>query len=335
MMLKLGYKASAEQFRPSELLGFSVLAEQVGFDSVFISDHFQPWRHTGGHAPFSFSWLGALGSKTSRVLIGTSVLTPTFRHHPSIVAQAFGTLGEMFPGRVILGVGTGESLNEVPPTAMHWPEMKERFARLRESITLIRKLWIEERVSFDGEYYKTKNATIYDRPRELVPIYVAASGPMVAKYAGRAGDGFICTSGKSPTLYSDQLLPNVDAGLEAANKPKTSYDRMIEMKVSFDTDLDRARGDTRCWAALALTPEEKMSIEDPLEMERLADALPIERAAARWIVSTDADEHIERIKPYIDLGFRHLVFHAPGPDQERFLRLYSERVLPKLRAQFG
>src|SRR6185436_6114073 len=181
-MLKLGYKASAEQFGPSELLKFSVIAEQVGFDSVFISDHFQPWKHTGGHAPFSFSWLGALGAKTSRIMMGTSVLTPTFRYHPSIVAQAFGTLGAMFPGRVILGVGSGESLNEVPATGMYWPEMKERFARLRESVALIRKLWSEERVTFEGEFYKTAKATIYDRPEEMVPIYVAAAGPMVAKF---------------------------------------------------------------------------------------------------------------------------------------------------------
>src|SRR5207302_9594908 len=104
---------------------------------------------------------------TSRILLGTSVLTPTFRYHPSIVAQAFGTLGALFPGRMILGVGTGESLNEVPATALQWPEMKERFARLRESIALIRKLWSEERVSFEGEFYRTAKATIYDRPSTM------------------------------------------------------------------------------------------------------------------------------------------------------------------------
>ena len=132
-MLKLGYKASAEQFSPQDLLAYSVKAEECGFDSVFVSDHFQPWRHTGGHAPFSFTFLGALGARTSRVVMGTSVLTPTFRYHPSIVAQAFGTLGALFPDRVVLGIGTGESLNEVPATGMVWPEMKERFARMRES----------------------------------------------------------------------------------------------------------------------------------------------------------------------------------------------------------
>ena len=159
-MLRLGYKASAEQFGPNELLDFAVLAERQGFDSVFISDHFQPWRHTGGHAPFSFAWMGALGARTSSVAIGTSVLTPGLRYHPSIVAQGFGTLSAMFPGRIILGVGTGESLNEVPATGMKWPEPKERFARLREAVKLIRRLWSEERVTFEGEYYRTEKATM-------------------------------------------------------------------------------------------------------------------------------------------------------------------------------
>lgn len=335
MHLKLGYKASAEQFGPSELLKYGVLAEECGFDSLFISDHFQPWRHTGGHAPFSFSWMGALGARTSRIVMGTSVLTPTFRYHPSIVAHAFGTLGELFPDRVILGVGTGESLNEVPATRVEWPELKERFARLRESISLMRKLFTEERLSFEGEFYRTENATIYDRPEKPVPIYVAGAGPMIAKYAGRVADGFICTSGKAPELYRETLLPNVDAGLADAGRAPDSIDRMIEMKVSFDTDLERAREDTRFWAALALSPEEKMSVEDPLEMEKLADALPIERTVKRWIVSNDPDEHVERIRPYVELGFRHLVFHAPGPDQARFIKLYSEQVFPKLRKTFG
>lgn len=334
-MLKLGYKASAEQFAPSKLLDFSCKAEAAGFDSVFVSDHFQPWKHIDGHAPFSLAWLGALGARTSRIVMGTSVLTPTFRYHPSIVAQAFGTLGAMFPRRVILGIGTGESLNEVPSTGAPWPEFKERFARLRESVTLIRTLWREERVSFDGEYYKTEKATIYDRPDDEVPIYVAAAGALVARYAGRSGDGFICTSGKKRELYTETLMPKVAEGLAAGGPKANPYDYMIEVKVSFDTDRQRALEDTRHWAALALTPEEKMSVEDPVEMQRLADALPLERAASRWIVSDDPEEQVEKIKFYVDMGFRHLVFHAPGPDQERFLTLYGEKVLPLLRKRFG
>jgi coenzyme F420-dependent glucose-6-phosphate dehydrogenase len=331
-MLRLGYKASSEQFGPRELLDFACLAEEAGFDSVFISDHFQPWRHTDGHAPFAFSWLGALGAKTSRIVIGTSVLTPTFRYHPSIVAQAFATLGELFPGRIVLGVGTGESLNEVPATGLKWPEPKERFARLREALRLIRQLWSEDRVNFAGEFYKTVNATIYDRPQVPVPIYIAGAGPMIAKYAGSTSEGFICTSGKDRSLYTETLLPNVEAGLKQAGRALDAIDRMIEVKVSFDPDLQRAMNDTRNWAALSLTADEKLSVEDPLEMERLAEALPLERAAQRWIVSSDPDEHVQRIKAYVDLGFRHLVFHAPGKDQARFIRLYAEHIMPRLRA---
>ncbi len=334
-MLKLGYKASAEQFGPRELLDFSCLAEEVGFDSVFVSDHFQPWKHTDGHAPFSFAWLGALGAKTSRVEIGTSVATPTFRYHPSTVAQAVGTLGVMYPGRVIFGVGTGELLNEVPATGMKWPGFKERQGRLRELIVLMRRLWTEDRVTFEGQYYRTLAATIYDRPKQPVPIWIAASGPTAAAMAGELAEGFICTSGKAPSLYRETLLPKVEEGLKRAGRPDDAIERMIEVKVSFDTDPVRAKEDTRHWAALALTPEEKVRVEDPVEMERLAAALPLDRAASRWIVSADPEEQLAQIRPYVELGFTHLVFHAPGPDQPRFLKLYAERVLPLLRAKFG
>ena len=334
-MLRLGYKASAEQFAPSELLDFAVTAEEVGFDSILVSDHFQPWRHEGGHAPYSFAWLGALGQRTSRAIIGTSVVTPTFRYHPAIVAQAVATLAALSPGRVMLGVGTGEAVNEVPATGIAWPGFKERFARLRESIELMKRLWSEERVSFEGTYYRTDKATLYDRPAEPVPLYVAASGPTAARLAGSVGDGFICTSGKPPELYSETLLLNVETGLREAGRATASIERMIEMKVSFDSDGERAMHDTRHWAALALSPEDKTGVNDPVEIERLAAALPIERVASRWIVSSDADEHLDKIAPYVELGFTHLVFHAPGPDQERFLRAYAEQVLPRLRRRFG
>jgi coenzyme F420-dependent glucose-6-phosphate dehydrogenase len=335
-VLKLGYKASAEQFGPNELLSYAVLAEQTGLDSVWISDHFQPFRHHGGHAPFSLGWLGALGASTKKIIMGTSVLTPTFRYHPSIVAHAFATLGAMFPKRLALGIGTGESLNEVPASAMQWPEQKERTARFREAVRLIRALWSDERVSFEGQFYRTERATIYDKPAEPVPIFIAGAGPFMAKLAGLEADGFICTSGKKWDLYTQTLLPNVQAGLETSGRAGSEkFDRMIEMKVSFDTDRGRALEDTRFWAPLALSPEEKMNVDDPLQMEKLADALPVERAASRWIVSSDPEEMVEKIGAYVALGFNHLVFHAPGADQVRFLKLFTDQVAPRLRSRFG
>nr|WP_296068554.1 glucose-6-phosphate dehydrogenase (coenzyme-F420) [uncultured Actinoplanes sp.] len=329
-MIRFGYKASAEQFPPAELLGYGVQAEQLGFDSVFVSDHFQPWRHDDGHAPAALPWLGALAARTERIMIGTSVLTPTFRYHPAVIAQAFATLGMLAPGRIVLGVGSGESLNEVP-LGLDWPDGKERFARLKESVQLIKQLWTEDRVSFDGQFYRTELATIYDKPEQPVPIYIGASGPAATRLAGRIADGFITTSGKGRSLYTDTLLPAVREGAEKAGRALDDLDLMIEVKVSFDDDMDKALSDTQYWGALALSPEEKTGVEDPIEMQRRADALPVERTATRWICSSDPDDHVTRVSEYLDMGFKHLVFHAPGPDQSRFLETYAERILPMLR----
>jgi coenzyme F420-dependent glucose-6-phosphate dehydrogenase len=335
--LKLGYKASAEQFAPRELVELAVLAEQHGFESVAVSDHFQPWRHTGGHAPFSLAWMAAVGERTSTVQIGTSVMTPTFRYNPAVIAQAFATLGVLYPGRIMLGVGTGEALNEIATGfrgagEQEWPEFKERYARLREAIALMRALWSEDRVNFEGEYYSTHDASIYDRPEGGIPVYIAAGGPVVAGYAGRAGDGFICTSGKGMELYTEKLLPAVAAGAEKAGRDAGAIDRMIEIKISYDTDAAAALENTRFWAPLSLSKEQKHDITDPSEMEAAADALPIEQVASRWIVGSDPDEIVEKVGEYVSAGFNHLVFHGPGHDQRRFLEQFERDLAPRIRA---
>ncbi|WP_280236314.1 glucose-6-phosphate dehydrogenase (coenzyme-F420) [Nocardia cyriacigeorgica] len=331
--LKLGYKASAEQFGPRELVELAVLAEEHGLDSATVSDHFQPWRHKGGHAPFSLAWMAAAGERTERILLGTSVLTPTFRYNPAVIAQAFATMGCLYPDRVMLGVGTGEALNEIATGYTgEWPEFKERFARLRESVDLMRALWTGDRTDFDGQYYRTVGASIYDVPKGGIPVYIAAGGPLVARYAGRAGDGFICTSGKGMDLYTEKLMPAVAEGAAKVGREVADIDRMIEIKISYDTDPELALENTRFWAPLSLTAEQKHSITDPIEMEAAADALPIEQIAKRWIVASDPDAAVAQIKPYLDAGLNHLVFHAPGHDQRRFLDLFQRDLAPRLRA---
>ncbi|MEP7368951.1 MAG: glucose-6-phosphate dehydrogenase (coenzyme-F420) [Dermatophilaceae bacterium] len=335
MTLRIGYKASAEQFSPRELVELAVQAEDVGLDSVMISDHFQPWRHTGGHAPFSMSLLAAAGERTKRVLLGTSVMTPTFRYNPAVIAQAFGTLACLYPDRIILGVGTGEALNEVAVSGLAWPDFKERFARMREAVALMRELWAGERVTFNGDFYQTHNATVYDRPERPVPVYIAAGGPVVARYAGRSGEGFICTSGKGPELYRDKLIPAVDEGLATAGRAVGSIDRMVEIKLSYDRDPAMALENTRFWAPLALTSEQKSGLDDPTQMEAASDALSIEQVASRWIVASDPQTALAQIEPYVDLGFNHLVFHGPGHDQSRFLASFAADVMPGLRTLMG
>ncbi|WP_431910344.1 glucose-6-phosphate dehydrogenase (coenzyme-F420) [Amycolatopsis thermoflava] len=331
MDLTIGYKASAEQFGPRELVEHAVLAEQVGLDSVWVSDHFLPWRHRGGHAPAALTWMAAVGERTRRVRIGTSVTTPTFRYNPAVMAQTFATMALLYDNRVILGVGTGEALNEVAVSGMDWPEFRERFARLRESVQLMYALWTGDTVDFAGDYYTLVNARIYDRPERPVPVYIAAGGPVVARYAGRAGDGFICTSGKGMELYNDKLLPAVAEGAVKAERDPASIDNTIEIKLSYDRDPAKALENTRFWAPLSLSAEQKHTVDSAEEMERLADEVPIEQIARRWIVASDPDEALAQIKPYLDAGLNHLVFHGPGHDQERFLTQLAEDIVPRLR----
>ena len=329
-MLTLGWKASAEQFAPRDLLGYGVLAEQLGFDSAVISDHFHPWRDTGGHAPFSFAWLGALGASTTKIRMGTSVVTPTFRYHPAIVAQAAATIELLFPGRFFLGIGTGESMNETPVTAGEWPEIGDRLRRLREAVRLMKRLWAEDYVTFDGKFFKTREAKIFDKPKGGVPLYIAGAGPQIAEYSGKEADGFICTSGKGAELYRDTLLPMLDKGAQEAGRDPKKIERTIEMKVSYDTDHARAMEDTKEWSALALPAEDKAGVEDPREMEKRAKAGEA-KAHTRFIVSTDPEEHVAKVRQYVEWGFTHLVFHFPGKDQERAMRLYAKDILPRLR----
>ncbi len=172
---------------------------------------------------------------------------------------------------------------------------------------------------------------MYDRPETPVPIYIAAGGPQMAKFVGRVGDGLICTSGKGMD-YTEKLMLATAEGAEMAGRDVDSVDRMIEVKLAYDRDPKRALENTRFWAPLSLSPEQKHSVDSPEEMERLADELPIEQVAKRWIVTSDPDEAVVQIKEYLDAGLNHLVFHGPGHDQRRFLDQFSEDIVPRLRA---
>jgi coenzyme F420-dependent glucose-6-phosphate dehydrogenase len=250
-----------------------------------------------------------------------------------VVAQVFATLACLNPGRVVLGIGSGEALNETPAIGVAWPKFTERAERLAESVELIRRLWTEERVTFEGTYYRTDKATIYDRPEQPIPIYIAAGGPKAAALVGRIGDGFIVTSGKGEDLYHT-LLGGLAEGASEADRDPEQIAKLIEIKVSYDPDVGFAKDACRPWAALALTAEEKGGTEDPIEMERLAEGAA-DRAHARFIVSDDPEEVADKIGFYVDLGFTELVFHFPGEDQDRALDQFAADVLPVLRGRWG
>lgn len=265
---------------------------------------------------------------------GTSVLTPTLRYSPAVFAQAFATLGVLFPGRVFLGVGTGKAMNETPLTGGEFPGARERRDRLGEAVELIRQLWLGERISYPGRFYRTEHATVYDRPEQAIPIYLAAGGPLTARLAGQIGDGLICTSGKDPELHHC-LLEALRAGAAKSGRDAGSLRRMIEIKVSYDRTEEDARAACAWWAGLALSQEEKagvedpVEIEDPVEMERLSDGAR-DRAHTRFICGADPEAMVRRIIGYVELGFTDLVFHAPHPDQRSFIERFPADLLPRL-----
>jgi coenzyme F420-dependent glucose-6-phosphate dehydrogenase len=232
-----------------------------------------------------------------------------------------------------LGIGAGEAMNERPALGIEWPGYKERIARLTESVELMRKLWTEDRVTFEGEYYETILATIYDKPESPVPIYIAAGGPKSATQVGRIGDGFICTSGKGEELY-ETLLGALADGAAEAGRDVEAIDKMIEIKVSYDHDVETAKRNCEWWAALALPGDKKAGVEDPMELERLADENK-EKAHTRFIVSNDPEEVVEKVETYVKLGFTNLVFHHPGNDQNRALDLFAQDLLPLMRKRWA
>src|SRR5690349_1403538 len=197
--VRVGWKAGAEQDGPAELVDYEVAAEQAGLESVEGSEHFHPWAEKG-QACFVWTWLGAVAARTRTIILGTGVTCPIIRYHPAIVAQAAATLACLAPQRTFLGVGTGEALNEYPATC-EWPSYKERQERLAEAIELIRQLWSGEKVTYRGTYYKTRQAKLYTRPDEGIPIYISAMVANSARFAGKHGDALITVGGEDPETY--------------------------------------------------------------------------------------------------------------------------------------
>ena len=318
---------SAEQFGPRELVELGVRAERVGLDSVMVSDHFQPWRHVGGHAPFSLAWLAAIGERTERVVLGTSVLTPTFRYNPAVLAQAFATLALLYPGRVVLGVGTGEALNEIAvglggvaglqgalrPAARGRPADARAVGRRAGHLR--------------GRVLPHRRRHDLRPPEGGVPIYVAAGGPVVAKYAGRVG--------RRLHLHQRQGHGPLHRQAAARRRRRPAAARRDRRHRPDDRDQAVLRAHPRGGArehpllgAAVAQREEKHRLDDPVEMAYAADELPIEEVAQRWIVETTPRGVVDAVRPYVEAGFDHLVFHAPGHDQEAFLTSFGRDVLP-------
>lgn len=328
MQRSIGYMLSHEQFPPDEVVELAAAAEGAGFAGIWASDHFHPWQDNQGHAGQAWVTLAAIGQRTNRAALGTAVTCPTYRYHPAVVAQAFATLGVLYPGRVFLGVGTGEAVNEVPAGG-GWGPFPSRLARLREAITLIRRLWSEEWVTHEGDAFSIANARIYDKPSEPLPIYVAASGPASAALAGELGDGWITdpdTFLRRPEVAAACRSAAMKAGKDAGRLP------VLVEQYAVVGDEREALAAARLWL-FGPVMGRLISVADPREVQRRAEALTSpEQTIESWVVSRDPAVHVEGIRALLAAGATAVYIHSPHPEQRRVIDFYGREVLPALGA---
>lgn len=323
----VGYAAMLEQFAPHEVLALAAEAEANGFDGVMAADHFQPWTPQQGQASFVWNILSALG-QTTRGALGT-VSTPTFRFHPAVVAQASATLEAMYPGRHWLGLGSGEALNE-HVVGRYWPDAPERIDRMFEALDIIRKLFVSgatgKDVRHEGRYYRLESTRLWTAPATPPPIYVAASGPVTARRAGRVADGIITETAPHDKLAA--LFQRFDEGAKDAGRG--SGERLLRVHVSWaPTDEEAMANALAEWPTLGLKFP-KADIRSPFEIEQMARMVRPEHFEGRLLVSADPDAHRAYLQGFLDLGVDRIHLHNVGRNQEEFLRVFGRDVLPGL-----
>ena len=317
-----------EQYHPRDLLEHAVAGERAGFDGIACSDHFQPWWEPG-HSGQAWVWLGAAAQATKRVPVGPAVTVALNRYHPALVAQGFATLEAMYPGRVFVGLGSGESLNE-SPLGLDWPPPRDQLAALEEACWLIRRLWEGERVDHDGRFFRTKRAYLHTRPEQPPPVYISAFHPGAAKVAGRYGDGLWTMADPES---APKLIGIYRAAAEQAGRGRGTI--VLEAGFSWAPDDADALEAARVWKGAV--PDEFYTDDwfDPQAMyERGEEQVSDEEFKQHFIVSADPDEHVERIRELGQLTDGDVVVklsNLSGPNALEAIQIYGERVLPKLR----
>ena len=321
---RIGYVLSCEQFPSTALLEIGQMAENAGFDMIWTSDHFHPWQDNQGHASQAWVLLAALGQRLRRVALGTGVTCPTYRYRPAIVAEAFASLGLLYPDRVFLGVGAGEALNEVPAGG-GWGVYQERSLRLAEATEIIRQLWSGEWVDYAGQYYELHHARLYDVPDPLVPLYMAASGPKSMRMAGIYGDGLI-TDGER--ALKPELRAAFAAGAQSRGKDPASMPVLAEHMVVVG-DAQQARQDAALWQFMPKAWESYVGDPDPVDIQRRAKKdVSLDQLISKWPVGIDPQVHIQGLQKLVDGGVTHIFVHSPQSDQRQAIEFYGREVLP-------
>jgi coenzyme F420-dependent glucose-6-phosphate dehydrogenase len=327
-MTKIGYAAMLEQFHPTDLLDWCALAEAAGFSAGFmVSEHFQPWTPQQGNAAFAWSFMGALGERTS-LPFGVGVTCPGFRYHPAVIAHAAATLGAMYPGRFWLGLGAGEALNE-HVVGGPWPEIATRSAMMFEAVELITKLFSGNVVRHRGDYFVLESAKLYTRPEHPVPIYVATAGPVNAKRTGRLCQGMITVGAADEKI--GMLWERFAEGAREAGKEPSGMPKLLQLHVSWaPTDEAAIEQAVREWPNGGM-PFPKQDIKNPEDFAAMAKQVRPEDFRDRVLMSSDVGAHIRLIQHYVDMGFDEIHLHNVGRNQAEFVDVFGREVLPELR----
>jgi coenzyme F420-dependent glucose-6-phosphate dehydrogenase len=327
-MTKIGYAAMLEQFHPTELLDYCAAAEDAGFSAGFmVSEHFHPWTPQQGQSGFAWSFMGALGVRTT-LPFGTAVTCPGFRYHPAVIAHAAATLGAMFPGRFWLGLGAGEALNE-HIIGGEWPEIGVRSAMMFEAIEIINKLFTGAVTKHRGDHFKLESAKLYTRPEQPVKVYVATAGPVNAKRTGRLADGMITVGAADEKI--GMLWGKFDEGAREAGKDPAGMPKLLQIHISW------ARSDEEAMTA-AMTewpnggmPFPKQDIRSPEDFAAMAKLVRPEDFRNRVLITSDLALHAANIQHYVDMGFDEIHIHNVGRNQAEFIEIFGREVLPNLR----
>ncbi len=323
--MKFAWLCSHESYQPEDLVEQAVAAERVGFDAVLGSDHFHPWVDDTSAAGFVWSWLGAVAVKTSDVLLGTAVTCPLFHYHPALVAQMAATTDRLSGGRLMLGVGTGEALNE-RPMGFPFPGYGERQARMQEALEIMHRMFAGEKVTFHGEHYTTETAKLYSPPAGALPVLMAAGGPKSAAFAGTYADGLI-TSVKDPAdTVAKVIAPYRKAASEAGKEHLVLATRWTVL----------ADGPDLAWQALSsmrgLRAPGRLEATDPMELRVKADEMDRGEVLASYTVVPDAAGLIDAYQPLVtDVGADLVSIQVMSADPMATIELIGKEVLPELR----
>lgn len=352
-MRHIGYWASQEQYPMQQLIDFVQEAEKGGFETTLTSDHFHPWSHTGGHGNFTWVWISAVAERTKKMKLMTGVTAGVYRYNPAIIAQAFASLDVLYPGRIGLGVGSGEAMNEVP-LGFDWPSAEIRVERTIEAIQIINTLWSKTKsldksekftitdskmnnsyptsidedgfMTFNGKYFKIRNAKLYTPPSTTIPLYMAGSGPQAIKAAAKYTDGLITTT---KTDGAKEVFDMFDNAALEVNKDPGSLQKIAKPKVSYSEDYEKAFKACEFWRTTQIDNAFDTDISDPRILERKAkQEVSDDEQKKSTIIVTSIEDLISPIEKYFQAGFTQLYIHSTSPDEIEFIRLFTKKVLP-------